>query len=147
MSTPARGMSIKLDTAAVMSLFPEGSTARLELQQAVINEVARKVCDRDVRAISNALSEVAKTEVRVAMAKAGVTTAPYASGLTLSDAAKANIALVAKAAVDDAVRDKVREAAADAQGAMTRTLKERLDSGLRAELAALAKAALREALK
>lgn len=36
-------ISLKLDTAAVNSLFPEGSEARLQLQQAVINNVVDRM--------------------------------------------------------------------------------------------------------
>lgn len=41
-------VEIKLDTAAVESLFPEGEQARVDLQQAVINNIVKRIIERTV---------------------------------------------------------------------------------------------------
>mgnify|MGYP003542794378 CR=1 FL=1 len=58
-------IQLKLDTNALMTLFPEGSEARLELQQAVLNEAAKRslkgITQQElVKAISPAVTKIKK---------------------------------------------------------------------------------------
>lgn len=41
-------VELKLDTAAVEKLFPEGTELRVNLQQAVVNNIAKRILDRDI---------------------------------------------------------------------------------------------------
>lgn len=41
-------IELKLDTAAVEKLFPEGTELRVNLQQSVVNNIAKRILDRDI---------------------------------------------------------------------------------------------------
>ncbi|UYD57602.1 hypothetical protein OFDDKENP_00226 [Aeromonas phage B614] len=63
-------MKIQLDTKALEALFPEGSDARVELQNAVIANFAKKMQEKH-------LSEVTKNQIHTAVRDAGVNMDSY----------------------------------------------------------------------
>lgn len=51
-------IGLKLDTAAVEKLFPEGTELRVDLQQAVVNNIAKRALERQVsHSIDNAIRQ------------------------------------------------------------------------------------------
>lgn len=56
-------IDIKLDTYAVRQLFPEGTTARAQLQQSVINNIVKEMVLKDSQ---NKLKQAVQSEVNIA---------------------------------------------------------------------------------
>ena len=63
-------MKIQLDTKALESLFPEGSEARVELQNAVIANFAKKMQEKH-------LEDVTRNQIHTAVREAGVSMDSY----------------------------------------------------------------------
>lgn len=63
-------MKIQLDTKALESLFPEGSEARVELQNAAIANFAKKMQEKH-------LEDVTRDQIRTAVQEAGVSMDSY----------------------------------------------------------------------
>ena len=56
-------IDIKLDTHAVRQLFPEGTEARAQLQQSVINNIVKEMVLKDSQ---NKLKQAVQSEVNIA---------------------------------------------------------------------------------
>ena len=136
--------SFKLDAAALTSLFPEGSQARLELQQTVMSEIVRKIVDRDVANMKAVIDAAVKLEFAARLGVEGI----KHSGMTvtLSDPARRAIAEQAQKVYVDAVNKAVAAVAEPELESIRRKLNVALDTGLRAQVQEQAKIALRGVL-
>ena len=56
-------IDIKLDTYAVRQLFPEGTAARAQLQQSVINNIVKEMVLKDSQ---NKLKQAVQSEIAIA---------------------------------------------------------------------------------
>lgn len=138
-------LDIKLDAEAMTALFPEGSAVRLELQQTVMNEIVRKVIDRNVTSLKAAIDEAVRVQYIAALAAQGISVAH--SRLNLSADVKAAINEHARACVLAATNKAVQEVAEPELASIRRKLTEALDNGLRVQLQTLARTAMKEAFK
>jgi len=137
-------IAIKLDTTAMLALFPEGSQAHLDLQQAVLNEVVRKLVDRNVGQMTAKINEAVRTEFSARLGVEGIKVLNQT--LTLSDPARKAIAEQATQVYRDAVQKAVNEVAAPEVEAIRKKLNVALDTGLRSAIIEQAKIALRGVL-
>ena len=133
--------SIKLDAHAVAYLFPEGSEARIELQQTVMNEMVRKLVDREVTSMKAAIDAAVKTEFSARLGVEGIKV--LGQNLTLSDPARRLIADKATAVYVEAVNKAVAAVAEPELESIRRKLHVALDTGLREQIKEQAKIALR----
>ena len=145
-------VELKLDTAAVVSLFPEGSEVRLKLQQAVINEVVKNLIDRRIKELQaeiNTRIQSIENEARKAFTDE-LTRKGFDrkwGNLVLSDAAKSLIAEQARSAFSEEINKAVNAAAAVHLELVKGRLDREIDSGFRLRLDAIAKDVLRGILK
>lgn len=137
---------LKLDTAAVAALFPEGSEARLELQQGVINQIVNRLVDRELSSTRNFVADQCKSVVAKALEKEGLTSKLW-SGVDLSVSYKEKLQKATKEAADIAFNGFMEEALAPLIADMNKRIKERMEGELNAKLTVLAKEALRGALR
>jgi hypothetical protein len=133
--------SIKLDAHAIAYLFPEGSEARIELQQTVMNEMVRKLVDREVTSMKAAIDAAVKTEFSARLGVEGIKV--LGQNLTLSDPARRLIADKATAVYVEAVNKAVAAVAEPELESIRRKLHVALDTGLREQIKEQAKIALR----
>lgn len=145
-------IQLKLDANAMASLFPEGSEVRLELQQTVIGEVVRRLVDKytttlraEVDGHIRKISDEARKAFSDELERQGI--GRDWSKLTLSKESKALIAEAAREAYRSEVSAAIAQVEKPAIESMERQLKSNLDNGLRFRLDAMAKEALRGALK
>lgn len=139
-------IELKLDTNAVLSLFPEGSEARLDLQRAVVANVVKLVVDRDIKAVTKTVEyEVRKISTQ-ALKDTGLLAKNW-SGIELSLETQQRIKQAAEDAARGAVAVAVHRAVEPYMTGIDQRLKTTLEEGLNLRLKALAKDALREALK
>lgn len=138
-------IQLKIDTAALISLFPEGSEVRLELQQAVINEVSRNIIDRNVSALNAQVKAACLAHFERVLATEGIKHA-Y-NGWQLSEPVKTAIGDQVKSLFSKEVSKAIDAVAQPALDEIRRKLDAQLETGLRARLDALAREALRGALK
>lgn len=139
-------IQLKLDSAAMAALFPEGSEIRLELQQAVINETVRKLVDRELSGTRAYIDTQCKKIVSEALAKEGLTSKLW-TGVRLSDDYTKKLESLTTEAARTAFHKYVSEAMVPMIGDLDNRIKSRMDAEMTAKLNALAKAALRDALK
>jgi hypothetical protein len=132
----------KLDASAIMALFPEGTEARLKLQETVMNEVVRKLVDRNVTQMTAAINAAVKLEFSARLGAEGIKTTGQT--LTLSDPARKLIAAEAERVYRDAVSAAVN-AVAELES-IRRKLSVALDTGLRGQVIEQARIALRGVL-
>ncbi len=137
-------ISIKLDAAAMTALFPEGSEGRIELQQAVLNEIVHKLVDRSVGQMRAQIDAAVKTEFQARLAVEGIK--HLGQNLTLSDPARKLIAEQATQVYRDAVQAAVNAVAEPELESIRRKLNIALDTGLRSMVIEQARAALRGVL-
>src|SRR6187401_2342805 len=136
--------SFKLDAAAIAYLFPEGSQARIDLQQTVMNEMVRKLVDREVTHMKAAIDAAVKTEFSARVGVEGIK--HLGQNLTLSDPARKLIAEQATKVYVQAVNAAVAAVAEPELESIRRKLNVALDTGLRAQIQEQAKIALRGVL-
>lgn len=139
-------IQLKLDAAAMATLFPEGSDIRLELQQAVINETVRKVIDRELSSTRLHIEAQCKKVVKEALDKEGVTSKVW-TGVRLSDEYEKKLKDATADAVRTAFSVSVTQTLQPLLDDLHTRIKVRMEGELEIKLALLAKAALREALK
>jgi valyl-tRNA synthetase len=138
-------IQLKLDASAMLALFPEGSEARLELQQTVINEVVRKVIDRELSATRKHIGEQCKLIVEQALHVEGLASKLW-NGVKLSEETEKRLQSQARDAATTAVSKAMYEAMAPLIADMDARIKRYADGELQARLNVMAKAALRGAL-
>ena len=136
--------SFKLDAAAIEYLFPEGSQARIDLQQTIMNEIVRKLVDRNVTNMRAQIDAAVKTEFQARLAVEGIK--HLGQNLTLSDPARKLIAEQATKVYVEAVNGAVQAVAQPEIEAIRRKLNIALDTGLRSMVIEQARAALRGVL-
>lgn len=134
----------KLDASALTALFPEGTEARLKLQETVMNEIVRKIVDRNVTNMQAAINAAVKTEFEARLAVEGVKI--LGQKLTLSDPARKLIAEQAAVAYNAAVFAAVNAVAEPELESIRRKLNVALDTGLRSQITEQVKIALRGVL-
>ena len=139
-------IQLKLDAAAMAALFPEGSEIRLELQQAVINETVRKIVDRELTRTRNHIEEQCKKAVEDALAKEGLTSKVW-QGVKLSDPYLEKLKELTTEAARTAFHKYVSSAMFPMIEDLDKRIKDRMDDEMKVRLDALARAALRGALK
>jgi len=139
-------IQLKLDAPAMLALFPEGSEVRLELQQIVINEVVRKVVDRELSATRAHIAEQCKLVVEQALLVEGLTSKLW-NGVKLSDATEKRLKEMAVSAATTAVSKAMYEAMAPLVADMDIRIKKYAEGEMQARMNAMAKEALRGALK
>lgn len=152
---------LRLDASAIYSLFPEGTQARADLQQAVVAEFIRKnikpsalgddVRDQIERARSDALSAIksAKDEMTAkVLADQGVGKVIWGH-VELKNEAKQAINEAARAAVRDEISKVIREQietqaqalrgtiSHDAQAAVNRMIDSEIRAAVKARVAAV----------
>ena len=137
-------IDIKLDASAMMALFPEGSKVRLELQQTVMNEIVRKIVDRNVANLTSTINEVVKLEFQARLATEGIKT--LGQKLTLSDPARKLIHDEAQVVYREEVNKAINVIAEPEIEAIRKKLAVALDTGLRAQIIEQVKVALRGVL-
>jgi anionic cell wall polymer biosynthesis LytR-Cps2A-Psr (LCP) family protein len=137
-------IEFKLDATAMTALFPEGSTARLKLQETVMNEIVRKVVDRNVANMHSQINDAVRIEFQARLAAEGVKI--IGQKLTLSDPARKLIAEQAAVAYNAAVFAAVNAVAEPELESIRRKLNVALDTGLRAQITEQVKIALRGVL-
>jgi hypothetical protein len=137
-------IAIKLDAAAMLALFPEGSEVRLELQQTVMNEVVRKIVDREVGHMKAMIDAAVKLEFSARLGVEGIK--HLGQNLTLSDPARKLIAEQATQVYRDAVQAAVNAVAEPELASIRRKLNVALDTGLRGMIIEQARNALRGVL-
>lgn len=128
-------IDIKLDTYAVRQLFPEGTTARAQLQQSVINNIVKEMMLKDSQ---NKLKQAVQSEIAIAAidvpdVRAEVrkqlnelfhsrgwndTSAKPEMSQKMRNAAQAS----AKEAIDEMVRQTIEDAAKAAEGRIKMTI-------------------------
>lgn len=140
-------VQLKLDAAAVAALFPEGSAARLELQQAVISETLRKIVDRNLSQTRAQIDAQVKAAMQEAIAAAGLTSKLYPNRIELTADAKKEIKEQVTAAYSAEVSRLIGGFAAPLMADIDARLKTAIDGGLRLRLDAMAREALRGVLK
>ena len=91
-------VQLRLSSAAIATLFPEGSTARVELQNAVAQEFIKKhIRPNSMKDEVLAFIKASKEEaIRTVLAEIGVSTVSWNQKLTLSDTLKRGIYDVTK---------------------------------------------------
>jgi hypothetical protein len=134
-------ISIKLDAAALTTLFPEGSTGRIELQQTVLNEIVHKLVDRSVGQMRAQVDAAIKLEFAARLGAEGIKSTGMT--LTLSDPARKAIAEQAGIAYREAVQKAVNAVAEPELESIRRKLQVALDTGLRGMIIEQARIALR----
>ena len=134
----------KLDASAIMALFPEGTEARLKLQETVMNEIVRKLVDRNVTQMTAAINAAVKLEFSARLGAEGIKTTGQT--LTLSDPARKLIAAEAERVYRDAVSAAVNAVAEPELESIRRKLSVALDTGLRGQVIEQARIALRGVL-
>lgn len=139
-------IQLKLDAAALAALFPEGSQVRLELQQAVINETVRKIVDRELSKTRDYISTQCKKTVEHALVKEGFISEVW-TGAKLSAEYEAKLQSVIKESAQNAFYRFTTEAMAPMLADLDNRIKNRMESEMTDKLAALAKQAMRDALK
>jgi hypothetical protein len=137
-------IAIKLDAAAMLALFPEGSQVHLDLQQAVMNEVVRKLVDRNITQMTARINDAVRTEFSARLGVEGIKT--LGQNLTLSDPARKLIAEQATQVYRDAVQAAVNAVAEPELASIRRKLNVALDTGLRGMIIEQARNALRGVL-
>lgn len=138
-------VQLKLDAQAMTALFPEGSEIRLALQQAVINEVARNIVDRNITNLRSQIDATCMAHFERVLADQGIKR--HYSGWQISPEIKATINDAAKLSFSSEVSKAIDAVAQPALDEIRRKLDAQLETGLRARLDALAREALRGALK
>ena len=141
---------IKLDTPAMNALFPEGSTARVELQSAVLAEIIKKslkpawVGDQVTNQIKAAQTAAVNQVLREMNILVGYST------LSISDALRLKFKEEAREAVAKEVAPLVREAvierSADLAAGAKFDIGQRVNSAIDAEINAAVKAKFLAAL-
>lgn len=139
-------IQLKLDAAAMAALFPEGSDIRLELQQAVINETVRKLVDRELTATSAFIERQCKSIVEQALLTAGLASKVW-QGVKLSDETEKRLKAQATEAATNAVSKAVYDAMAPLVADIDARIKRYADSEMQVRMNAMAKQAMRDALK
>jgi hypothetical protein len=139
-------IQLKLDAPALAALFPEGSEIRLELQQAVINETVRKLVDRELSKTRAFISEQCAKTVKDALDKESLTSKVWA-GVKLSDSYTKELQRLVVEEARTAFHKYVSEAMAPMIADLDKRIKDRMESEMTVKLAALAKQAMRDALK
>jgi len=134
----------KLDASALTALFPEGTEARLKLQETVMNEIVRKIVDRNVTSMKAQIEAAVKLEFEARLGAEGVKIT--GQRLTLSDPARKLIAEQAAVAYNAAVFAAVNAVAEPELESIRRKLNVALDTGLRGAIIEQAKIALRGVL-
>lgn len=149
-------MEIKLDIHALNALFPEGTEARLKLQQCVLEEFSRrqiKALESTIRSQATAIHNSASQKVEEMFKDAGWTKSygnwkmPQTLKDELADTAK-NLVTTESAAQ---MREAANNAAADALARMDSTMETRLerlvDERIKGLLASESDALLKRALR
>lgn len=139
-------VQIKLDAAAVASLFPEGSEARLELQQAVINETVRKIVDRELAKTRQLVEAQCRRVAEEALASAGITSKLW-NGVKLSDETEKRLKAQALEAANNAMSVALARAMEPLVSDLDARIKKYAEGEMQFRLNAMAKEALRHALK
>lgn len=139
-------IQLKLDAAAVASLFPEGSTIRLELQQAVINETVRKIVDRELTKTRAHIENQCRITVEQALLTEGLTSKTW-QGVTLADSYKAKLKDQAIEAANTACSAAIGAAMTPLLAMINDRMEKMTDAAFRSRMEGLAKEALRGALK
>lgn len=105
-------MEIKLDTQAMNALFPEGSTARVDLQSAVIANLVSQLNIKYVKVLSAEITEAVKAEARKAVGQCGASTAWVmgSSKVVLSEAVTKSIQEAARTAITNQVHEQTQKA-------------------------------------
>jgi len=103
-------LQLKIDTNALTALFPEGTEIRLKLQNAVIDQVVRRLAIKQVADIEARISTAVALEAQLHLQNVRdvkITGGNYSHPVryTLGEAFKASVAR----AVDDAVRDAIQQ--------------------------------------
>jgi anionic cell wall polymer biosynthesis LytR-Cps2A-Psr (LCP) family protein len=137
-------IDIKLDAEAMSALFPEGSVGRLKLQETVMNEIVRKLVDRNVSNMHSQINEAVRIEFQARLAAEGIKI--IGQKLTLSDPARKLIADQAAVVYNAAVFAAVNAVAEPELDSIRRKLQVALDTGLRAQISEQVKIALRGVL-
>lgn len=161
MSTTPNHMMLRIDLRALAALFPEGSPARVELQQAVVAEFVRKhlkdsVLGSGIEAMLTETRDNLRAEIRAArdqllkndQAVAGVT-GDYWRGIRFSDDAKNAIKseayAVLKGVIEESIKghvathmQRLEKAIANAvQAATTKAIEDQVSAAVRARVAAV----------
>lgn len=139
-------IQLKLDAAAVTVLFPEGSPVRLELQQAVINEITRKIVDRELAKTRQYIDSECRRIAEAALRAEGLTSKMW-SGVKIADSTEKLLKESATNAANAAVNSSLAAAMAPLLLDMDTRIQRALDDRLRIRVDELAKSALRNALK
>jgi hypothetical protein len=148
---------IKLDTPAMNVLFPEGSTARVELQSAVLAEIVSKNLKPAWvgEAVTSQIKAAQTAAVAEVMREMGFSSHGYQkSNLVLPDSLRLKFKEEAREAVASAVAPLIREAviersadiAAGSRFDITRMVESKLDAEINAQVKAKVLAALSSAL-
>lgn len=149
-------ITIKLDTPAMNALFPEGSTARVELQSAVLAEiVSRNLKPAWVgEAVTSQIKAAQSLAVTQVLREMGFITSSYNTNLSIPDALRLKFKEEARAAVAAEIAPLIREAvnersadiAAGARFDITRMVEAKLNDEINAQVKTKVLAALSSAL-
>lgn len=145
-------MMLRIDASALATLFPEGTQARVDLQNAVVAEFIRKnfrdaALGEDVRAKLEAARTDALAEVKLARA-AIMSSAIEAAGLKRDrtwDAWKLNPE--GQKAVEDAARAVIRNAATEAAEAAMPGVRAKVEDAVRVRINQLIDSEARAAVR
>lgn len=155
MNTSRQQILLRLDASAVTAIFPEGTEARVNLQNAVIAEFVRKnikpsllgqdVADQIERARADALNAIKKRAddaKHTYLAELGVSVDGY-SRVLLSDSVRSKIQESAKMAVHIEINSVIREQV----NAAAEKLRGTIDHDAKAAVNRLVDSEIREAVK
>lgn len=108
-------IQLRLDAAALATLFPEGSQARVDLQQAVVAEFAKKHIKPSAAGLQAMVDKARVEAVAEVMKELGLTRGAYSSNpVKLSDGVKYEIDQAARSAVREHSRERIEDYAKSA---------------------------------
>lgn len=139
---------LRLNTDVVASLFPEGSQARVDLQQAVIAKVIERVVTKEIRHIDWNLEAQVKNVIAVKLQEMGVTSKWAGSSSTalspeLTNRLRNRAEEEVNLRINEGIRLAVNQAVASLQPRIDKLLEGELTDAIRD----LARKALKDVLK
>lgn len=141
-------IKLQLNADAIAALFPEGSQARVELQNAVVAEFVRKHIK--IAALGSGIQlqiEKAKKEaIEVALGEFGLKKDTWGA-MKLTGAAQGSIADATRAAVRQEVTDQIAVAVNLAKGTVTHDAQAAVNRLVNGEIATAVKARVQEVAK
>lgn len=136
-------IQLRLDAAALAALFPEGSQARVDLQQAVVAEFAKKYIKPSAAGLQAMVDKARAEAVAEVMKELGLSRGAYSSNpVKLSDGVKYEIDQAARAAVREHSRERIEDyaknaaatTAHDAKVLVSRLVDEEIRASIRAKV-------------